>query len=211
MGWLPLYLTDKDVEFLNDWLNQEEEIAFLVSNGPGRWIAKKHHNIHADIEQQKKEGHLNGCYLEYALWHVPAGPLPLFGTGSKGKPRFKKEDWDEDTIPDPWKGWNELRQGADSSMPYFGAGSPRIFRLTIFLRETGEIPISGFEWTGNHYKIIGDGADKVTEKFWGKLRRLAKKVGKHIPRQNNPDYKNEIYIFPDALNEIQLGRLCSLN
>lgn len=211
MGWLPLYMTNKDVEFLNDWLNQEEEIAFLVSNGPSKWIARKTHDIFADIKTQKDNGQLNGTYLHYALWHVPSGPLPLFGTGTSGKIRFKKEDNDEENIGDPWRGWTEIRAGADSTVPYFGAGHPGILFLTVYLRDTGEIPISHFQWIGNHYKIIGTEADKSTEKFWSKLRRMAKKVGKHIPRENRPEGKNEIYALPDALKEIQLGRPCSLN
>ncbi len=43
MAGIPLYLLDKDVEFLNDWINQEEEIAFLVTAGHKRWIVKKEH------------------------------------------------------------------------------------------------------------------------------------------------------------------------
>lgn len=211
MGWLPLYLVYEDVEFLNDWLNQEEEIAFLVSNGPSKWIAKKQHDIIADLQQQKLDGYIHGNYLNYRLWHIPSGPLPLFGSGN-GKLRFHKEDWDENNIKDPWAGWTELQAGADSSVPYFGAGHPGIIRLKIHLsHDKKEIPMSDFQWIGNHYKIIGSAADKSTEKFWNRLRRMTKKIGTHIPRGNRQEGKNEIYAFPSAYKEIQEKRTCSTN
>ncbi len=40
---------------------------------------------------------------------------------------------------------------------------------------------------------------------------MAKKIGTHIPRENKPDRKKEIYAFPSAYKEIQDGRACSLN
>lgn len=209
MGWLPLYLVHEDVEFLNDWLNQEEEIAFLVSNGPSKWIAEKQHDIIADMQQQNAEGYINGNYLNYSLWHIPSGPLPLFGSGNN-KLRFHKEDWDESSIKDPWNGWTELRAGADSEMPFFGA-HPGVIRLSIHLSQNNAIPMSDFQWIGNHYKIIGSTADRSTEKFWNKLRRMAKKIGTHIPRENKPEQKNEIYAFPSAHKQILNGRPCTAN
>ena len=31
MAWTPMYLLREDVAHLNDWLNQEDEIAYLTS------------------------------------------------------------------------------------------------------------------------------------------------------------------------------------
>lgn len=216
MAWLPMYLLDKDVEFLNDWLNQEEEIAFLVSNGHQQWIAKKEHDILADIGTQTFGAGHNFTvpnFVEYNLWHVPSGPLPLLDA-NKGvaRLRFDKEDWNEDgKIENPWLGWTEIRTGAKSSVPYFGAGHPGVFHLEIKLPHDDEIRMSNFGWIGNHYKIIGNGAEKVTEKFWNKLRRMAKKVATQIPRSNDPNAKKEVYAFPTAYKEIQSGRRCALN
>lgn len=216
MAWLPMYLLDKDVEFLNDWLNQEEEIAFLVSSGHKKWIAKKEHNILTDIQTQTFGAGHNFTipnYAEYTLWHVPSGPLPLLDA-SKGVARlkFNKEDWDEDgKVENPWVGWTEIRQGANSRVPYFGAGHPGVIHLEIKLPQDDEIRMSNFGWIGNHYKIIGNGAEKVTEKFWSKLRRMAKKVAIQIPRSNEPNRKKEVFAFPTAYKEIQSGRRCALN
>ena len=73
MAWLPMYLLKQDVEFLNDWLNQESDIAFLVSNGAKKWIAKKEHNIISDTGTQTS----NYIVRKYSLWHTPSGALPL--------------------------------------------------------------------------------------------------------------------------------------
>ena len=112
MAWIPMYLLDKDVEFLNDWLNQEEEIAFLVSNGHKRWIAKKEHNVSADIGTQLiGDGYALGMpnYVEYYLWHIPSGQLPLLGdSGGTATLKLTREHWEKDgKVIDPWSGWTE--------------------------------------------------------------------------------------------------------
>lgn len=216
MAWIPMYLLRDDIALLNDWLNQEDEIAFLVSRGTKKWIAKKQHDILSDLGTQKfGQGHDFAIpnFVEYNLWHVPSGPLPLLESNSGGvKLRFNKEDWSNDgKILDPWSGWTEIRTGANSRIPYFGAGHPGVIHLEIKTSDVGEIPMSNFGWIGNHYRIIGNGADKTTERFWNKLKRALKKVATQIPRSNSANGKNEVYAFSTAYKEIQNGRLCSLN
>ena len=208
MAWLPMYLLESDVEFLNDWLNQESDIAFLASNGRNRWIAQNEYRIIQDL----KSGHSNYVLRKYSLWHIPSGPLPLLSSNSgSGNLKFNAGDWMNDKIDDPWKGWTELRTGADPATPYFGAGHPGVFHLEIRVSSKTDIPISNFQWIGNHYKIIGNGADKSTEVFWNKLRRMVKRIATHIPRCNDNKGRNEIYAFPKAYQDIKDGRPCSLN
>ena len=227
MAWIPMYLLQADVEFLNDWLNQEDEIAFIVSNGHKKWIAKKEHHILPDIGTQcwefdEAEFEVWGSdkpdlsipnFVEYQLWHVPSGPLPLLEPVDGGvKLKFKKDDWEEEgKVGNPWLGWTEHRTGANPRMPYFGAGHPGVFHLEVKLPQEGEIPISNFGWIGNHYRIIGNGAEPATEKFWNKLRRMAKKVGTQIPRGNGTAWKKEVFAFPNAYKDIQNGRPCAVN
>jgi hypothetical protein len=206
MAWTPMYLLSEDVAILNDWLNQEDEIAFLVSNGKNKWIATKQHDIMGDIEKQKF-GKTN--FAEYKLWHVPSGPLPLSWT--RGVIKSKQHSEDDVKISNPWAGWTEIMIGANSRVPYFGAGHPGVISLVIKISNDGEIPMSSFGWIGNHYKIIGNAADPTTEMFWNKLKRMVKKIGTHIPRSNSAGGKKEIYAFPVAYKEIQNGRQCSLN
>lgn len=228
MAWLPMYLLQTDVELINDWLNQEEDIAFLVSNGGKKWIAKKQHDVISDIgtqlignvetayfnysitpedlEKMKKTTMPN--FAEYYLWHIPSGPLPCLNQNPT-KIKFTKQDHnDEAVIADPWAGWIEQRTGANSRIPYFGPGHPGVIHLEIKLPASDIIPMSYFGWIGNHYKIIGSGADKSTEKFWNKLRRMTKKVATHIPISNNLNRKKEAYAFPAAYEEILKGRPC---
>jgi hypothetical protein len=101
MPWLPIYADSIDFEEILGWLNASEELAFIVPNGPGRWIA-----VPTTEAIQKSR---------ICLWHIPSGPLPLL------HPHPSKKI---DPISDPWAGWEELRVGADN--PYFGAGHPGI-------------------------------------------------------------------------------------
>jgi hypothetical protein len=199
MAWIPMYLINKDLEFLNDWLNQDGEIAFLISNGNKKWIAKNQHNISEDLGTQKFESDHDFYipnYVEYYLWHIPSGDLPLFESDQK---------------INPWIGWKELRTGANSRIPYFGAGYPGVIQLELKLPINDEIPISQFGWIGNHYKIIGNAADPKTEFFWTRLRKMVKKISTKIARCNYLHGKKEIFAFPNAYEEIKNGRACSLN
>jgi hypothetical protein len=138
-------------------LNENEEIAFLVSNGTGKWIARLQHDIISDSGTQTFGTKLWGegldfvipNFVEYNLWHIPSGQLPLLGNGTP-----------DSFIDSPWSGWTEKRQGANHRVPYFGVGHPGIISLIIKLPdEKGEIPMSNFQWIGNHYRIIGYGAE----------------------------------------------------
>ena len=215
MPAIPMYLLDKDVEFLNDWINQEEELAFLVSNGEKRWIANREHDMLTEMKTEPLPG-LNLMmpdYRKFALWHIPAGPLPLIEahTGFV-EMKFSSEDWDKDPkIDNPWLGWTEQRTGADPSIPYFGPGCKAAIYLVVNLPRDEEIRNSGISWTGNHYKIIGNAASQSTLDFWSKLRRMVRKVATHIPRGNTPGGTKEIYAFPSAYGEIRNGRPCSIS
>jgi hypothetical protein len=175
-----MYASEKDHQELLDYLNKSDEIAFIVSNGDRKWKAV--HTIEAMPHGR------------YALWHIPAGPLPLMRRGEETK----------ETIADPFAGWEEAERGGDLTMPWFGPGPIGILRLTVRASaqtSSGEplVGMSSFEWIGNHYRIIGSAADPSTEKFWKALKRWVKKVAVRVPRGGpSVDTKPEIWAFADA-------------
>ena len=207
MAWTPLYLLRKDIMTINNWLNEEIEIAFLISDGKKKWKAVEKHNILEDLNKDLTAKDLR--MVEYYLWHIPSGPLPYLDLNKNNV--GSNDDNCDGIIPNPWLGWTEIRSGVNDLVPYFGAGHPGVIKLEIKITDSGEIPMSGFEWIGNHYKIIGNGADKSTEKFWNKLKRFIKKESQQIPRANRPESKKEIYAFNSAHLEIIEGRPCSPN
>jgi len=186
MPWIPIYADDTDFQVLHGWLNQNEEIAFVISDGPSRWRAV--HTV-PSIDSRR-----------ICLWHIPSGPLPLL------HPHPSKRI---DSITDPWSGWSGLRDGADKSCPYFGAGHPGVFWLNHWphgRREPQNIGLSSFEWIGNRYSVIGSPAPEVTEKFWQRLRRWIKKMAIQIPRSGPVDGEHpEIWAFPSALAAFRNG------
>jgi hypothetical protein len=163
MPWLPFYATEQDHRQLLEYLNTSPEIAFLVSDGPGKWVAV------SSID--------NLAPGRYSLWHVPSGSLPLLRKGDKA----------EGIIDNPFDGWSEERPGQDTSNPYFGPGHPGVIWLNVrAVDNTHEgqvvVGLSSFEWIGNHYRPIGFPADISTVKFWKSLRRWIKKVAVQVPR-----------------------------
>ena len=186
MAWIPLYADDNDFTVICEWLNREEEIAFLVSHGAKKWIAKR-------VIEALSAG-------EHTLWHIPSGPLPLLGA---------TDEEPESTVEDPWKGWTEKRTGANFLIPYFGAGHPGVITLAVNSEgydASGSIGLSAFGWIGNRYRIIGSGAHQSTEKYWLRLKRWIAKQAIKIPRTGPPDGENpEIWTFPSAYERIVSG------
>jgi len=183
---------------LNQLLNQEPELAFLVGNGFGKWIARATHDMGEELANRN-------CW-QYALWHVPSGPLPMIDPGvDSTKGILFGEVEVPPMIPNPWEGWDQLR----TVTPSFGnATSTGVFQLAISFLQRDSIPISHFGWIGNYCREIGYPAHTATSVFWQKLRRLIKKHAVHIPEANNSAYKNEIYAFPEAYKAIQGGHPC---
>ena len=186
MPWLPIYADANDFPTILDWLNRTEDLAFIVSDGPNRWRAID--SIDAFDTNR------------YCLWHVPSGPLPLL---------HEKPSREVGSVIDPWDGWKELRVGADASQPFFGAGHPGVIWLNhrpVSQRSPSAIGLSSYEWVGNRYRVIGNGAAPSTEAFWRSIRRWTQKHAKKIPRKgsiNGP--RAEIFAFPSALAAIESG------
>jgi hypothetical protein len=186
MGWLPLYLDDNDAQVLLTVLNEDPEVAFIVSEGPARWIARRTLATAPDGT--------------YCIWHEPSGPLPLVRAMLLPSGRVK----------DPWSGWTEKRKGADSSVPYFGPGHPGViwWNLRTKSRATpGGIGMSSFEWIGNHYRVIGSPAHPATESWWKRLRTVLKRLrASRIPRTGPLDGPvAEVWAMPSALSQIRAG------
>jgi hypothetical protein len=202
MPWIPMYVNEKDARVLLTWLAESAQVAFLLSDGIGRWKA-----VHELNE-------LPNAPVE--MWHIPSGPLPLLG----------KERHDPvQEIASPWNGWAEQRPRSDNRLPYFGPGWPGVMTLNLQLvtkrnqsdhansqQAPSAIGLSNVGWIGNRYKIIGKAAKAETEKFWKMLRRFVATHATKIPRTGSLDGPDcEIYAFPAALDEIRNGRVRAAN
>ena len=192
MPWLPIYATTADFESIRAWLNDESTVAFVVSAAPGQWVAKPT----IDLLFQRR----------ICLWHVPSGPLPLAGAEPNEAPAW---------IDDPWVGWRERRAGADTSVPYFGAGHPGVIWLNVRPsggNDPGILGLSSFEWIGNHYRIIGSLAHPETEKWWQRLKRWVKKNSILVPRGGlSSQLESEIWTLPHARDQLLAGIAADTN
>jgi len=183
-----MYLHGTDVDLLVAHLDEDDELAWLVSTGPETWAARPQH---PQLPERR-----------FGLWHVTSGPLPLLAPLGDGE-----DGW----VEDPWTGWKERRPGADASTPYFGAGHPGIYWLNLrtspdILGGGAPIGLSSLEWAGNRYRVLGRPATKATELHWRSLRRWVAKQGRRIPRAGDIDgLSPEVYAFPAALEAIRGG------
>ena len=180
-----MYLLAEDVPSLLGLLNTDDNIAFLVSDGPNRWIARRE-LIHLPAGRK-------------SLWHIPSGPLPLL---------YPKPSNQVGSISNPFSGWVEQQPGADRSTPYF-ADHPGALWLNLNLqgRDTGSIcGLSSFEWIGNHYAVIGRPAPPQTVRWWKAFQARVRKRTRRVPRGAlGRTERLEIFAFPAAYRELEAG------
>ena len=191
MPWIPFYATESDLAEVVRWLSEDPEIAFIVSAGPKRWVARPS---------------LDGVHFDrIALWHIPSGPLPLVPGRA-----WQRERW----IEHPELGWKERSTALDPTVPFFGAGHPGIIWLNaVTAGPQGEdIGMSSFEWIGNRYRSEGSVAHPATERWWSRLRERMKENGVQVPRSGPLDGPDpEIWALPEARSLIISGATRSIN
>lgn len=192
MGWLPMYLNEADVDELIDFLNGEDQIAYLICTEPFHWKAVK-------TVDKLQSG-------ETVLWHIPSGPLPLH-TKCASKLNNNEKSW----IFDPFKGWSNKDCISEGIIPYFGGSWPGEISLSIRLGTNAEIGMSCLSWVGNYFAIIGKPASSETEKYWQRLRRQIKKRSAPMSRSDDIPKSDNIYTFKGALEEIKNGKNRAIN
>ena len=195
MPCILFYATDKDLQQVFAFLNKDPEAAFIVGNGPKRWIAKSPLPYHGDAT--------------YCIWHVPSaagGPLSI--------PRRVDGavciSSDNRVIHDPWQGWEEEITGANSSQPYFGPGHPGIIWLNARSYSTAAqdwVGMSSFTWVGSDCDREVRPAAEIARPFWKKLRRLVTENNAEIPVFGpwDGDAPPKIPALPNALAKIKNG------
>jgi hypothetical protein len=194
MGWLPIFVDERDAKLLVDWLNQEAEIAFLVSVGGGKWKAEA---SVADL----KDG-------EYSLWHIESGSLPLWcGSHYQG------------TITNPWEGWTDLPLAESPTRPISGVNCPGVISLTLhtrhqpyskqelnelsvcnglLMREKDIMIVSDFQWIRDRY----GSAPRQTHRWW---RRLNYWVSRQAVRLTPAGVRWSFWAFPSAFKKLKSG------
>ncbi len=199
MATIPFYATSEDIKDIIKYINDQEDLAYIVADGPNKWIAKNT----VDILEA----------TEHFIWHIPSGPLPL----------LREVGQDPLTIDEPFKGWTQLRNTGNLSLPYFGPGHPGVFQMDLYNHKSPVQPEADYTnlsrhslgWIGNHYKILGNGAKEITEKRWKSLRKWVQKQSKKVP-YGGPNYVNgdgqlEVYAFKDAQRLFAEGKIANVN
>lgn len=204
MGCLSVFLDEQDAKNLINWLNQEQEIAFIVADGLNRWKAV---STVASLEDG-----------EHSLWHVPGGELTLWGACDF-----------EEIIADPWNGWTtEPRTRAFPNIPllvqpYFEVAHPAVIWLDLrtrhrpysqqernelrvlnasLLRDTDYMMVSDFQWIGNHYQP----APQQTHQWWKRLKKWVEREAVRLRQFNDAKGKFDrwsFWAFPSAFQKLK--------
>ncbi|NQW93668.1 MAG: hypothetical protein HQ446_06480 [Polaromonas sp.] len=191
---ISFYATSPDAKIITDYLNHDDEIAYLVADGE--------HRRKAVSKVSTLEPGLT------ILWHVPSGDL-----------FYKKDRTSEELfrVADPWLGWETpLSIEMAGRTPFFEAETQTKTDSINFrpssLRNPEDIGLSSIGWLGNHYSIIGIKAEPHTVKHGQKIRRWFNKAGVVRKRvAGSHDVRLNASTFPDAAIRKEAGKSFSVN
>ena len=207
---ISFYADSNDVAWLDDWLRQQDEIAWIVATGRKSWQAVPD----CDVRQDGT----------YCIWHVPSGRLPCLPQRDPDGP----PEW----IEDPCAGWiepdwippkayyamppdsqenmrrNWARRDQPGAKPYFGAGHVGVIWLDVRTQggRPGEIGHSNFGWIAQRYSSIGKVPVESTTEWFAKLEHAIRDVAVKVTREGplrSP--RPEVWALPSALAKIQAG------
>jgi hypothetical protein len=189
-----MYLDLPDLPLLQDFLNAEEEIVFLISS---------EHATYATVESVALQPNAG-----YTLWHVPSGEIPPDCRDSEGR-----------IVVDPWRKGHlgALRLRLEVCPGKYQQLVPRSNREGYELRlfeDNAAIGRSSFGWIGNKFSVIGERAHPATERWWKRLRRCISKQALKIASYGaleSPDCGLQVWAFPAAYSAIVGGRPRSVN
>jgi hypothetical protein len=217
MPAVSFFVDEHDARLLLDRLNSDQEIAFIVPDGPlGPENLPPGSDRHtstactmriADVGVQRAQrwkavravdALIDG---EHSLWHVPAGPLPLMTPQYSGVLKLPYPP-----IPDPWAGWTGL--GAfgprchpwirlalwTRHQPYTQQERTALNELNAFwINEHDMLVVSGFQWTGGHFRP----APAQTQRWWNRMKGWVDRTAVKLP--------GGFWAFPSALQKLKDG------
>jgi hypothetical protein len=194
MAEIIVYATSADVDVIRDWINADPSVAWIVKTRESGmdycWEARQ--TLDAIAEQ------------DYAIWHLPSGPLSL-SSGSSDSPDI--------LVTDPLQGWAQTLDHTGATAPRFAANLPGPFHFRFKesgTEEPGSLGRSEFSWARDRYKPIGQPASPAAKKWWAKLKRFieANSIATEWP---SPSGSVTAYLFPRAARAYSLGRLLDIN
>lgn len=193
MSWIIMHATAKDIDALRLWLNDAPDVAWIVKTGQS---GKSHHWCAVpEIDQVHPQ--------QYALWHIPSGPLNIPSGDHKIPDRL---------VADPFSGWTQPLDGTQTS-PWFGANLPGPYSLQFRPQgreQADSIGRSDFYWALDRFKLIGKPAPSAAKALWQQLRRFVAKSATKLPWPDDSS-RYFTFVFPDALSQHRAGRHLDVN
>lgn len=182
MAEIITYLTDDDLPTLVDWLNNEDDVAWLLK-------VDQHGCLYRWQAFSTVTSLAPG---EYGLWHMRS-QRPIIPSGSARA--------ENTVVADPFRGWDQRLDHDQAQTPWFGAQHTGPFRFR-YMPEGTEAPNSigrsGFFWQADYFRPIGHSADSVSKKWWNRLKRFIGKQTVPVPWPPDSDSRLRAYVFPHA-------------
>lgn len=212
-----MYLIEDDLPLLNEWLNKEAEIAFIVPIGFNQFRAVSEFDLLKNIQSSIEflsDSHIYESppllFRQYLLWHIKGGPLMFNKVGDPYLMPLTDSEVKGELI-NPWNGWKDIRVSPDPLHPSCDLNPFVTFTLHLNLIADLGLSTSSFLWmVAGESKMAGNGVAESTHQLWRRLGRYLSKTATSIPFQNNKVWKAlQVYAFPKALEKIHAGLIFS--
>jgi len=171
-----IYALTPDLRTVVDHLNDDSDIAFIISDGPGRWRAVDHVT---DLSAG-----------QHALWLRAHGPLPLVPESPLDPVA---------PIADPMAGWNERASASSPGVPFFGSDPSVVWLQVPQFSEQPKVPMSAFGWMGDRYRTAGPPANPEATVWWRQLKQWIRTRTELVKRGGPTGVgPKDVAAFPEA-------------
>ena len=189
-----MYLDLDDLPMLEQFLNDDEQILFVVRTGESLFQTFKPFKLRPNME----------C----TLWHLPCGKIPLACRDAKGRITV------DPCIPTASQLGAislELQVRPRKYQTLVPRACGQLYDLCNF-DDDSAIGRSDFGWIGNRFSSCSERPNKKTELWWNRLRRWISKNAIKIPFYGPIDGpRRDAWAFPAAYSAIKSGTPRSAN
>jgi len=182
MAEIILHMVDEDTDILRDWINGNNDVAWIVK-------VRQEGCIYRWQAVSQVDSITPG---EHCIWHRQSERLTI----PSGNSRLK-----DGIVADPFLGWDQRLDTDVAQLPWFGSLAPGPFWLHYRAEgreRAGAIGRSGVGWLANYFRQIGKPAAPAPQKWWAQLRRFVQKQAVAISWPPGTASRTRAFVFPRA-------------
>jgi hypothetical protein len=206
---ISMYLDHADLALLEQFLNDDDQIIYVVKTGESQVQTLKSQTLPPSMKTYESQFQTFKSltlqpFMHCTLWHLPCGEIPADCRDSQGRITI------DPYIKHLGAIGLDLQVRPGICQTFVPRPNGVGHELSTFESEIA-IGRSDFGWVGNKYSIIGKKANPETERWWKHLRRWVSKHATKVTWDDTTDLDARAWAFPAAYSAIKSGTPRNVN